>query len=175
MKKRNKPKKKIKHLAKQRIKKDNRKTATGSTRRISIKGNSSVGGRVGMPRYTLNRDFEFVQELRDLILKSSPAEKEEITARLLKLGKIKLAVIAGVFLNKENPEGTATDLFIVSDDLDRKKFNPFLRYLEAETGGEIRFVVMEKDEFMYRLSMFDRFVRVLLEGPHEKLINKLGL
>jgi len=128
-----------------------------------------------MPRYTLNRDFQFIQELRDLILKSSPAEKEEITARLLKLGRIKLAVIAGVFLNKENQENSATDLFIVSDDLDRKKFNSFLKYLEAETGGEIRFAVMEKDEFTYRLSMFDRFVRVLLEGPHEKLINKLGV
>ena len=129
----------------------------------------------GMPRYSLNRDFEFIQELRDLILKSSPTEKEEITGRLLKLGRIKLAVIAGVFLNKENLNGTATDLFIVSDDIDKKKLNSFLRYLEAETGGEVRFVVMEKDEFMYRLSMFDRFVRVLLEGPHEKLINKLGL
>lgn len=129
----------------------------------------------GMPKYSLNRDFEFIQELRDLILKSSPAEKEEITERLQKLGKIKLAVMAGVFLNKENLDGTATDLFIVSDDLDRKKLNSFLRYLEAETGGEVRFVVMEKDEFMYRLSMFDRFVRVLLEGPHEKLINRLGL
>ena len=83
-----------------------------------------------MPRYTLNRDFQFIQELRDLILKSSPAEKEEITARLLKLGRIKLAVIAGVFLNKENQENSATDLFIVSDDLDRKKFNSFLRLVK---------------------------------------------
>ena len=133
---------------------------------------NSVGN---MPRYTLDQDFEFIQELRDLILKSSPAEKEEITTRLLKLGRIKLAVIAGVFLNKENQENSATDLFIVSDELDHKKFNSFLRYLEAETGGEIRFAVMEKDEFTYRLSMFDRFVRVLLEGPHEKLINRLGI
>ena len=128
-----------------------------------------------MPKYSLNRDFEFMKELKDLMLKSSPAEKEEITARLLKLGKIKLAIIAGVFLNKENLDGTTTDLFIVSDDLDRKKFNTLLKYLEAETGGEVRFVVMEKDEFTYRLSMFDRFVRVLLEGPHEKLINRLGV
>jgi len=109
------------------------------------------------------------------MLKSSPSEKEEITGRLQKLGRIKLAIIAGVFLNKENQENVPTDLLIVSDDLDRRKFGIFLKYLEAETGGEVRFVIMEKDEFTYRLSMFDRFVRVLLEGPHEKLINRLGL
>jgi len=129
----------------------------------------------GQPKFGLNRDFQFIQELRDLMLKSSPSEKEEITDRLQKLGRIKLAIIAGVFLNKENQENVPTDLLIVSDDLDRRKFGIFLKYLEAETGGEVRFVIMEKDEFTYRLSMFDRFVRVLLEGPHEKLINRLGL
>lgn len=131
--------------------------------------------KLSFPRYMLNRDFEFIQELRDLILKSSPAEKKEIFSRLQKLGKIKLAVVTGIFLNKENNENIPTDLFIVADDLDRRKFNAFLRFLEAETGGEVRFVIMEKDEFQYRFSMFDRFVRVLLEGPHEKLINRLGI
>lgn len=161
-------------LFKSKIKNKKRKMkAKIKAKKIVWKGKKETGN--GLPRYALNRDFEFIQELRDLILKSSPAEKEEITARLLRLGKIKLAVVAGVFLNKENQENAATDLLIVSDDLDRKKFNVFLKYLEAETGGEVRFVVMEKDEFTYRLSMFDRFVRVLLEGPHEKLINRLGL
>lgn len=125
--------------------------------------------------YVLNPEFQFIQELGDLILKSSPAEKEDITAHLHKIGRVKLAIIAGAFLDRENSENTPTDLLVVSDDLDRRKFSNFLKYLEAETGGEVRFVVMEKDEFNYRLSMFDRFVRVLLEGPHEKLINKLGI
>lgn len=123
----------------------------------------------------LNGDFQFIQELRDLILKSPPAAREEIAERLNKIGRIKLAVVAGYFLDRENPQNAPTDLLLVSDYLDRRKFSSFLKYLEAETGGEIRFVVMEKDEFNYRLSMFDRFVRVLLEGPHEKLINKLGI
>lgn len=130
---------------------------------------------LSLPRYMLNREFEFIQELRDLVLKSSPTEKKEIFSRLQKLGKIKLAVTTGIFLNKENNENIPTDLFIVADDLDRRKFGAFLRFLEAETGGEVRFVIMEKDEFQYRFSMLDRFIRVLLEGPHEKLINRLGI
>ena len=128
-----------------------------------------------LPRYMLNWEFEFIQELRDLVLKSSPSDKKEMFSRLQKLGKIKLAVTTGIFLNKENNENIPTDLFIVADDLDRRKFGSFLKFLEAETGGEVRFVIMEKDEFQYRFSMLDRFIRVLLEGPHEKLINRLGI
>ncbi len=60
-------------------------------------------------RYMLNREFEFIQELRDLVLKSSPSEKKEIFSRLQKLGKIKLAVTTGIYLNKENNEKIPTD------------------------------------------------------------------
>lgn len=127
------------------------------------------------PTYTLNTDFEFFYELRDLILKSSPAEKGRMVEKLNKVGRIKLAIVSGVFINKENLDPLITDLFIVGDDIDRRKLRAFLRAIEAEVGREIRFTVMDKDEFQYRLAMFDRFIRVLLEGPHEKLINRLGL
>ena len=42
----------------------------------------------GAARYGLNQEFQFIQELRDLILKYPPAEKEEITARLGKIGRV---------------------------------------------------------------------------------------
>lgn len=129
------------------------------------------------PRYALNPGFEFFQELRSLILKSSPAEKDKMIKKISGLGRVKLAIIAGIFLNSEdgmtlNP---VADLFIVGDDINKQKLASFLRSLEAEVGKEIKFGLMEKDEFEYRFGMFDRFVRVLLEGPHEKIINKLGL
>lgn len=155
--------------------KRNPKTKTAIRRRARVARRRRRQPRSSVPRYILNRDFEFTQELRDLVLKSSPTEKVEIFSRLQKLGRIKLAVITGIFLNRENSESIPTDLFIVVDDLDRRKFNSFLKFLEAEMGGEVRFVIMEKEEFQYRFSMFDRFVRVLLEGPHEKLINRLGI
>ena len=47
--------------------------------------------------------------------------------------------------------------------------------MESEVGTEIRFGTMERDEFKYRYEMFDRFLRVLLEGPHRKIINKLDV
>jgi len=94
--------------------------------------------------------------------------------RITGLGKIRLAIISGLFLN-ESTGGEIADLFIVGDDINKDRLRTFLKALEAEVGKEIKFSLMDKDEFQYRYGMFDRFVRVLLEGPHEKIINKLGI
>jgi len=138
-----------------------------------IKGEAKRKG----PIYTLNSSFEFFSELKSLILKSSPAEKDQMVRRILGLGRVKLAVVSGIFLNSADMAGfnSVTDLFIVGDDIEKRKLVSFLRSLEAEVGKEIKFSLMDKDEFEYRYGMFDRFVRVLLEGPHEKIVNKLGL
>ena len=138
-----------------------------------IKGEAKRKG----PIYTLNSSFEFFSELKSLILKSSPAEKDQMVRRILGLGRVKLAVVSGIFLNSADTVGfnSVTDLFIVGDDIEKRKLVSFLRSLEAEVGKEIKFSLMDKDEFEYRYGMFDRFVRVLLEGPHEKIVNKLGL
>jgi hypothetical protein len=128
-------------------------------------------------KYSLNPNFEFFPELKSLILKASPAEKNRMVAKILKLGRIKLALISGVFLNGNSSvhDNSAADLFIVGDDINKDKLRIFLRALEAEVGREVKLSIMDKEEFDYRHGMFDRFVRVLLEGPHEKIINKLGL
>ncbi len=129
------------------------------------------------PRYCLNPEFEFFGELKNLILKASPAEKDTMIKKISGLGRIRLALISGLFINNDNADtmNSEVDLFIVGDDIDKLRLKKFLRSLEAEVGKEIRFGLMEKEEFEYRYSMFDRFVRVLLDGPHEKLIDKFGL
>lgn len=127
------------------------------------------------PSYVLNSGFEFFDELKDLILKSSPTEKEDIVTRLNRLGRVKVAIMGGIFLHKENIDPLAVDLLIVGDDIDKRKLSAFLKYLEAEVGKEIKFAVMEKEEFRYRLNMFDRFIHAIIDGPHEKLIDKLGI
>ncbi len=129
-------------------------------------------------RYTINSNFEYFAELRSLILKSSSSERERMTKRVSDLGRVRLAVISGIFLSDPDTASnydSPSDLFIVGDDINRQKLRNFLASIEAEVGTEIKFTLMDKEEFDYRFNMFDRFVRVLLEGPHEKLINKLGL
>lgn len=155
-----------------------RRVAKRRRRKVrTLRRQKIISARTG-PRYTLNPEFEFFSELRSLILKSSPAEKDKLIKRISALGRIRLAVVSGVFLNNENSattENPIADLLIVGDDINKRRLHNFLKMLEAEVGKEIKFSVMEKEEFDYRYDMFDRFVRVLLEGPHEKIINRLGL
>lgn len=124
------------------------------------------GGRY----YHVNPGFDFYPELQTLILKSSPTSIEKMLKRIMKLGKIKLALIAGVFLNTENYR---VDLFLVGDDISKRKMMNLLADLEAEIGREIEYAAMDTKEFDYRFHMFDRFVRDILEKPNEKLINKI--
>ncbi|MBU2036705.1 hypothetical protein KJ866_00630 [Patescibacteria group bacterium] len=120
--------------------------------------------------YSVNPNFDFYPELQSLVLKSSPTSKEKMLKRLMKIGRIKMALISGVFLNSENYR---VDLFLVGDDLSQKKLRTFLADMEAEVGKEIEYAAMETKEFDYRFHMFDRFVRDVLEKPHEKLLNRL--
>lgn len=121
--------------------------------------------------YWLNPKFEFYSELKNLILKSTPASIDKIIDGIKKLGRVKLAIISGILLNCEN---CRADLLIVGE-INRKKFEKFLASLEAEVGKEINYAIMNTEEFNYRHNMFDRFIRSILEGPHKKIINKLKI
>lgn len=121
--------------------------------------------------YTVNPDFDFFEELKTLVLKSSPASKEMILEKLKKLGRLKLVVLGGIFLNTANKRA---DIFIVSDRIRKGPLESFLKYLEAEVGREVDYVIMDSKEFVYRLSMFDKFVTDFFERPHEILIDKIG-
>jgi len=122
--------------------------------------------------YTANQDFEIFQELRNLIIKSSVASKKNLLQRLKKLGRIRLAMIAGTLINNDRGR---TDLLLVADDITKGKLERFLSELESEVGKQVHYTLMTKDEFTYRTNMYDRFLRDILESLHEKLINRLNI
>lgn len=126
----------------------------------------------------MDPNFEFFTELKSLVLKPSPSEKDEMAKKISTIGRVRLAIISGIFLSDSRDPlvgDSESDLFLVADDVNRAKLRSLLKSLEADIGKEIKFTLMEKDEFDYRYSMFDRFIRVLIENPHEKIINRLGI
>lgn len=122
--------------------------------------------------YKANPEFDFYNELKTLVLKSSPASKRKILQRIRGLGRVNLAVLSGIFMDLET---SRVDILIVGDGLNQKKTTSFFKDLEAEAGKEIDYVVLSTEDFKYRYDMFDRFLRDILEKPHEKLINKLKI
>ncbi len=122
--------------------------------------------------YFANKNLEIFPELQNLISKASVTSKREIANKIKSLGNIKLALVSGIFINNPN---SRTDLLIVGDKISAKKVNAFLSKIEADLGKSIHYTLMDTSEFKYRISMYDRFLRDILEFPHEKLINKVNI
>lgn len=122
--------------------------------------------------FQTNTQFALLDELKGLVTKSSPASRERMLEKLRRLGRVKLVVLSGIFINADNAKA---DMLIVGDGISESRLTQFLRDLQAEVGKELDYAMLSSEEFQYRYNMYDRFVRDLLERPHEKLINKLRL
>lgn len=122
--------------------------------------------------YSINKEFPLFPELRMLILKAAPANRATLAKRISTLGRVKLAVLAGVFINSDT---SRADLLLVGDGIKKGRLNGFIAWLESEIGKELNFVCLTTEEFKYRMDMYDRFLRDIMEDPHEKVINKLGI
>jgi len=159
-----------------KLKKNKNKKISPKSKVKTLK-NASIGNKPGksIERYELNKNFIFYDELKKLILKPSPSERLDMVSRINKIGKVKLAVIAGILLDDSNQNSDTADLLIVADAVDRARFTRLLKWIEANVGKEIKFALMDSEEFRYRSGMFDRFIRVLFDEPHEKLIEKIGI
>ncbi len=124
----------------------------------------------GQKFFETNRNFIFYPELKNLVVKSNTLPECRSLHRIKGLGKVKLALMSGVFMNY--PKGRA-DLLIVGDELSRAKLKHLLESLEAEVGKEINYSVMGSEEFKYRTDMLDKFIMEFLEGPYEEIICKV--
>ena len=122
--------------------------------------------------YFLNALFPFVHALRNLVLKAAPVDKEAMIKEINTIGRIKLVVFSGIFTNHEN---SRVDLLLVGDSMKETKLDKVLKNIEADIGKEIVYAVFKTDDFMYQLGMYDRFIRDILEYPHEKAVNKLNI
>lgn len=122
--------------------------------------------------FIANKEYPLFGELRALCLKSAPHAKGPLAARIRRVGNIKLAVLAGVFI--DNPT-SRVDMLMVGDALKKPRLKALIQWLESKIGKELNYVAMSSSEFKYRMDMYDRFVRDILEFPHETIINKLGV
>ncbi len=120
--------------------------------------------------YTVNTEFSFYPELRNLVVKSNIYPQCKSLGRVKNIGAVKLAVVSGVFLNYSKSKA---DMILVANNVSRSKLNNLMNSLEAEIGKEISYVLMNSEELKYRLNMTDRFLLEFLRGPHDEVINKV--
>jgi len=128
--------------------------------------------KITISGYMLDSSFQLLNELRDLVLTVAPLSKQELTNRLRNVGRIKLAVLSGIFIKRGD---SRIDMLIVGDSLKKGQLDMTLRSIESEVGKELSYAILETSDFKYRLGMNDKFVRDVFDYPHEVIIDKIGL
>ncbi len=126
--------------------------------------------RKGKKTFSVNEEFPFYTELKSLVSKLNVHAQSQIFRKLKIVGEIKLVLISGLFLNYPKSK---VDMIMVVNNVNRTKLKHAIAHLEAEVGKEIRFVLMNMEEFHYRLNMLDRFFIEFLEAPYEEVANKV--
>lgn len=122
--------------------------------------------------WILDEQFEYLEALRNLLTSSKSFKRDTIVQRFSRVGKVKLLVISGIFIQAED---SRVDLLLVGDSLKKNMVNHALKILESEIGKDLRYTVLGTKDFVYRLGVYDKFVRDVFDYPHEKLVDKIGL
>ena len=119
------------------------------------------------PEWYFNSLFKYGEEFEDLLLSSDTLSKQTILNNFKKAGRAKLIIISGVFIKNHD---SRVDLLIVGDKMKRNKIEEGIKKIEAEIGIELVYAVFETKEFIYRLNMYDKLVRDILDYPHEVVL-----
>lgn len=120
--------------------------------------------------YKLNTLFPHNQALKDLLFDFHLLDKRELAARFKVIGRIKLFVVAGVFIGDVK---SRVDILIVGEAINRSKAEKILEILSSELGRDVVYSIMDVEEYEYRFKMYDKFVRDIKEMQHEVVIDKL--
>ncbi len=120
--------------------------------------------------YTLNRDFKYLKPLENFLISAQSFPNNDLVKKISRLGSIKLIIISGVFIQNSD---TRVDILIVGDNMKRGAMDRLIKGIESEIGKELKYAYFSTEDFKYRLGMFDKLIRDILDYPHKKLLNRL--
>ena len=143
---------------------------TSFFKEIPSKTKNGKSRKKRVPGWRLDNSFELLRPLRNFLINTEPMRKAEIANKFKNVGKIKLLVVSGIFIQNED---SRVDLLIVGDQIKKASIENALHSVEAEVGREVSYAYFSTQEFLYRVGICDKFVRDVLDYSHEKIVDKL--
>jgi len=137
---------------------------------VSGRGKNKKESKKKVTGFVIDKHFSELTSLRNFILNIAPTNEKEIVKRMSAVGKIKLIVLAGEFIRDTN---SRIDIMIVGDAIKTSRLKAAVAELEAHMGKELRYSEFTTTDFMYRIGVYDRLIRDVLDYPHQILIDKL--
>jgi hypothetical protein len=149
-----------------------RKEIAGLQKIGLIKQRAFRNGHGNKKGFMLDSAFSYLTHLQNFLINVEPLNAKEIIKRIGRLGLIKLILVAGVFI--QNPE-SRVDILIVGDHVKKVNLERCIKILESEIGKELKYAYFTTDDFNYRNGMCDKLTRDILDYPHKKVLNRLGI
>jgi len=122
--------------------------------------------------YILNSQYPYLPAIANFLIDANPISDKEIIRKVTKAGNIKLVLVSGVFLHDRD---SRIDILVVGDHLSQSKLLTSMSSIEAELGKELRYAAFETADFRYRLGIYDKLIRDIIDAKHKKILNKLGI
>ncbi len=123
--------------------------------------------------YEVDQDFNFYAPL--LAIFGEPIEasttSEADASQLKSVGNIDLALLTGQLTRDER---SGIDVLIIGD-VNQTQAAKYIVELEAKEGKELRYAVMDIEEFKYRKEVNDRFLIQVLSSKYQVLVDKKHL
>lgn len=121
--------------------------------------------------FRTNPNFVLFDEIKALIVKAQVLYEKDFVRKLNAIGKIKLLILTGIFVNNSS---APIDILIVGK-VNKIKLIKLIRELENELGKEINFTIFDSQEFKYRRDITDIFLYGILDGRKLVVIDEVGL
>ena len=122
--------------------------------------------------YTLNEKFPLLTQLRSFFFATTPIEGKTLMKHLRKAGTFDCVAVSGVFVEEFDRR---VDVLVVMKKAQPHKVETAIRSLEAELGLEIKYALLETEDFMYRMGMCDKLTRDVFDYSHHILVDKIGI
>ena len=122
--------------------------------------------------YTASRKFPHYDALQQFLRTTTNLSDADLVNTLKKAGSLRLVVLSGLFTGAIE---TKVDLLVVGDKLEDKPLEAAVRHLEAELGRELNFASFSTEEFRYRLGVYDRLIRDVMDYPKRIIFDRIGM
>lgn len=140
----------------------------GFIKQKNVVHEGSRGAKKKVSAWQLDNSFPYLGSIRDLLTDPSLLLREDLSQRFKQIGKIKLMIVSGIFIGSEK---SRADILIVGDKLKKNTIQQIVKSLESEIGKELDYVVLDSEEFKYRIDMYDKLVCDIMDLPHEKIVD----
>jgi len=118
--------------------------------------------------YYIRTDYVFGQDLLSMVAKTTGLGGDIVKGKS-KLGKVKFAMLSGVFARNIDAGPNEVDLLLVGNII-MPQISSFVKDEEARRGREINYTVMTEEEFTFRKRRRDPFLLGILEKPKIMLV-----